>query len=111
MANNNNTKINRLKLLLTRCGDTLFVYDDTTKQRVEQQIMRRMEKGECVERPDGTKVWIEYEAVRDASKSGSACYIWDKSGNRCKHEKVMYTLHPLGVRARDVLKTVWRAFD
>jgi hypothetical protein len=106
-----NTKVNRLKMHMTRCGNTLFVYDDTTKERVEKQIMRRMEKGETVERPDGTKIWIEYEAVRDASKSGSACYTWDKSGNRCKHEKVMYTLHPLGVRSRDVLRSVWRDYD
>lgn len=97
-----------------RVGDTLYIYDAETADVVHAEISRRMH-AEGVSRVDrdGTREFCVDEVVFDPTKAGagSAAYQWDRSGNRCKHERVRYRVTKDGATTRTVEKIVYRKMD
>lgn len=104
-------KTTKPQLILARCGDTLYVYDDETKARVEQQIERRLLSGDCKTNGDGSREWIEDEMVVDTSKAGSDQYTWAKDGNRVLHHRIRHTFHKDGRHEQVLLKKIYKAFE
>jgi hypothetical protein len=92
-------------------GDTLFVYDDETEQRVKERIEKRLARGESVLWSNGTREFIDYVAVCDTTKHGSAQYTWDKTGNRCLHIKQRVVVKPGCEPVRYSLKKSYRVLD
>lgn len=68
-------------------GETLFVFDHETKEKVAEQIEAELRKGKTRYNPDGSTEWISVSPICDHTKSGSAAYTWDRSGNRVKCER------------------------
>lgn len=98
------------KLLQKRIGDTLFIYDEGTKPQIEAKAKRALASGESVVRPDGTEEWISYNPIIDSAKVGSKQYIWDKSGERVKSEKVRHLKSKDGTIVQEVIGTVFKTF-
>ena len=57
---------------------------------------------------DGTKIAVVDEEVVDTTKSGSAQYQWDKSGNKCLHNRVRVTTKPDGTVVREHVRKVYK---
>lgn len=74
----------RPQLFRAKVGTTLYIYDDGNKDKVVDQILRKIRRtGESAKFPFAT-VWFAREPIVDTSKSGSAQYTWAKDGNRVK---------------------------
>lgn len=99
------------KIKTARCGNTLYVFDETEEQRIAQVIEQRMLKGAMQILNDGTKRWIEYDPVIDTTKEGSEQYKWDKSGNKVLTATVQHELRPNGEHSKIILKRSYRRYE
>lgn len=88
----------------TRVGDTLYVYDEASRGKVEKIIFAHMLKtGEA--RQDGEITqYIEDIEVLDTDYRN----IWDASGNKAKHNRYLVTINN-GVKTVKILKTIWKS--
>jgi hypothetical protein len=69
------------------CGSTLVI---GTPAEVEVEVKKALRRGESVTE-NGVSRWISHQVVFKSGKSGSDAYVWDKTGNKVKHEKVLCT--------------------
>lgn len=99
------------KLLQKRIGDTLFIYDDGTEPEIEAKAKRALANGVSVVRADGTEEWITYNPIIDSAKVGSEQYIWDKSGEKVKSEKVRHLKSKDGTITQEVIRTVFKTYE
>ena len=77
-------------------GDTLHIFiGDDAVGTVDRKIRFALSRGKTV-KECGIEQWITLLPLRDPSKIGSACYTWDKTGNKVKAEKIMVTKFPDG---------------
>lgn len=91
-------------------GDTLHVFDDTTRAQVEAQAQRALQRGEEVVREDGTVVWIETTIRFDPRQEGAAAYTWDAARERVLHDRQLTELERDGTLKKTDLKPVFRKF-
>jgi hypothetical protein len=104
------------KCHLTRVGDTLHLYDDSTKEQVEKLIEKQLVAGESrVDLKNGTETYYEDEVIFDVTKQGSERYTWDKSGNRVKYNRFQVTIttdKKTGLKdlKKALKKTIFKAF-
>ena len=75
---------------LERGEKVILVWTDAEDAEFEAMITKKLNRGCKRINSDGSEVWVHYEAVVDTSKEGSAQYKWDKGGNRCLHNRVVY---------------------
>jgi len=94
-----------MKLKSARIGSTLYVFDTASEAKVRENILP---DGEAIVFTDKSSEWIVDEPVVDTSKSGSAQYTWDKTGNRVRHARCQYNRDAAGNVTRKVLKHVYR---
>jgi len=91
-----------------RVGDTIHV---TNKPGfLTKKIEAGLNGGETVTQ-DGRTFWREFHPVTDFNKTGSDMFVWDKSGNKAKHEIVTVTRSEGGAITRTVTGTCFRAID
>ena len=78
---------------------------------LSDKIKKALRKGLEVTLEDGDTIWIEAIPIVDLSKDGSDSYIWDKTENRVKHERVQFTLSPDGTKTSEIIgasyKSLW----
>ena len=73
---------------------------------VDAMVRKALLQGKEVRyKADGRKEQIHDRLVFDSSKD----FVWNKSGNRCKHTRTMVTIHKDGTLTEEVLKTVWKS--
>jgi UDP-N-acetylmuramyl tripeptide synthase len=93
-------------------GDTMNVFigdSGELDKEIAKAIKKGLAKGETVV-IDGVKTFRQHVAIHDSSKQGSAAFIWDKSGERVKHEITEVTIAVDGTRTEEVVGTVFRNF-
>lgn len=92
-------------------GNTLDIIITSSNEKAEEVIKdlvrKALKKGEKVIRGD-TEQWVHNEVIHDPTKPGSEGYIWDKSGNRCKHNRVLYTRVAGGDVTSEITGTSYR---
>ena len=77
-------------------GDTLHIFiGEDAMDKVDRKIRWALNRGLTV-KECGIEQWITKMPLRDPSKIGSACYTWDKAGDKVKAEKIMVTKFPDG---------------
>jgi hypothetical protein len=69
------------------CGSTLII---GSPAEVEVYAKKALRRGETVTE-NGISQWISNNVVFESDKPGSHAYVWDKTGNKVKHEKVLVT--------------------
>jgi hypothetical protein len=96
-----------MKLHRTKIGSTLYLHDESEHARkvIHSQIIP---DGYAARFEDGSEEWIIDEPIVDLSKSGSDQYIWDKSGNRCKHNRVRYQKNSAGQVSSTIERTIYK---
>ena len=93
-----------------KVGGTLYIYDEETRDSVEAKMTASAKRtGEAIEFPD-RKMWFDYEAIVDLTKSGSDQYIWAADGNQVQHWIVKNTLRG-GVHQRETIGMCFRELD
>lgn len=85
------------------CGETLVIGTDA---EVEKFVKKALRRGETVTE-NGVSRWVSHNVVFESDKPGSHAYVWDKSGNKVKHEKVLCTK---GKDGKITMKTVGFCF-
>ena len=99
------------KLKTARVGDTLFVYDETTEAAVETKIASIIEAGGPSRlHADGSREFYRDEVIVRTGREGSERYLWDRSGNKVKHERCRYVVAADGTMTREITKTVFKVF-
>ena len=88
-------------------GTTLEVFIGACIKEKAAAIKKGLAKGEIVIR-DGVKTFHTHDAIFDGSKVGSEQYIWDKSGDRVKQNKILVTIAKDGTRTEEIIGTVFR---
>lgn len=68
-------------------GETLFI---GIGPEVDTAIKKGLRQGKTVTE-NGVSQWISLEVVFHSDKPGSHAYVWDKTGNKVKHNKVLVT--------------------
>lgn len=97
------------KLLHIKCGDTLYVFTSDKQTEVWASVMKKMSKtGHAAYMMDGRQMFIRHEPIFYSDRTGSDCYEWHQDGDRCKHEKRLYTIFPDGTKHYEVLDYTWR---
>lgn len=94
-----------------RIGDTMEVFigdGEGIVKEIDAAIKKGLAKGESVTR-DGVKTFHTHDVIMDSSKEGSAAFIWDKSGERVKHNKILVTIRD-GERTEEVIGTCFRSW-
>jgi len=85
------------------CGETLVI---GTHEEVEAYVKKALRRGETVTE-NGVSQWISNNVVFESDKPGSHAYVWDKTGNKVKHEKVLCTK---GKDGKITMKTIGFCF-
>tara|TARA_R100000501_G_C2523543_1_gene49682 strand:+ start:89 stop:388 length:300 start_codon:yes stop_codon:yes gene_type:complete len=76
--------------------------DDMTAKRINNSLL----SGNTITyASDWRKQFINDKPILDSNKD----FVWNKSGNRCKHNRTLVTIHKDGTRTEEVLKTVWKS--
>ena len=92
------------------CGNTLFIFDgdsQTCIDSVNKDVQRKLEQGNSIKHNDGSREFIIYDAIRNADDD---TYIWDKSGNKVKHNKVRHIVTKDGTHTTEIVGTSFRNF-
>lgn len=108
------TKVDFLKSLRTATvadGRILHLYSEETAGEVEKTIHAEAKKsGAAFRIGNGPVQWYEDCAVMDTTKTGSAVYTWDKTGNRIKHDRVLVSRDQEGNLTRKKIGTVYKTY-
>lgn len=97
------------KIRMTRCGDTLHIYEDSTADQAEKQIEKNMiENGVSVHRAGGIRQFYRDDPIIDTTKTGADQYTWNKNGERVKHKRFLITVHPDGLIEKEFIKYIWK---
>ena len=99
-----------MKLLVQHVGDTLFVFSESAKAEVEAQMEAKMRQGHAKYNQNGSREFIESNPIIDTTKSGSAAYTWDKTGNKVKHNRFRVKIDADRNITREFLGTSWKEF-
>lgn len=89
-----------------RIGDKLVIGNTA---EVDPLIKKALNRGQTVSE-DGVTCHIEWCARIDTTKSASAQYTWDDSGNRVKADKILVIITGSNV-TRKILATAFISFD
>ena len=98
------------KLLVASVGPTIYVYSNSPDciARVEKEIKRDLEvKGVSRHHRNGSKEFITYDAIHNVEDDS---YIWDKSGDKVKHNKVRHIVAKDGAHTTEIIGTSYRTF-
>jgi len=97
-----------------RIGNVLYLYLGTAadeplaQQEIDKLISRLEPDGDGIKLDDGTAIHVEDQLCFDSSQSGSAAYVWDKSGNKCRHARIRVTIKG-GKRTETFLRFVYKS--
>ena len=97
------------KIAITTFGDTIMIHstDPVSMAIVQKDIDKALNQGRSLDLPNGGKQFIIFDAIHDADTD---TYIWDKSGNRVKHNKVLHTVLKDGTHTQKIIGTTYRNF-
>ncbi len=98
------------ELFATKIGDTLFIFDAESRPGITKKIKRALAKGETIIHEDKSREWIETIPIHDPTKTGSDEYVWDKSGDRIKCNRIRHTSKD-GNRETETLSPVFKGWD
>ena len=100
--------IKSLNLKSAHVGSTIYVYDSGSAEKVEKQVKHALEVcGQSLHHSDGSKEFITYDVIHDHETN---TYIWDKSGDRVKHNKVRHIVQKDGTHTTEIIGTTFRTF-
>lgn len=97
-----------MKLKAAKIGDTVYVFDEQSEARVKRENI--LPDGHAANFFDKTSEWLIDEPIIDTTKTGSAQYVWDKSGNRVKCQRCRYRKDASGTVTQTVERTVFKTF-
>lgn len=98
------------QLYTVQIGDTLHVYDKESTPIVQASIKRALKKGLLIIHRSGWREWIDTSPIHDENKTGSAAYIWDKSGDRIKCARERHVIKD-GEHTTETLRPVFKGWD
>ena len=107
----NSTKNLSDKLIVTKCGDTIFVYIDETSNEVNKEIETKMRKeGTSRIERDGTTIFFRDQCVFDFTPNLDEVdrYIWSKDGNRVKFARHRITTKDGEIINDEITKHVFK---
>lgn len=81
--------------------------EQIAEQRAE--VQKALRAGATVTWPDGREQWETVEVVWIPSGKGSEQFVWDKSGDKAKHERFLNTSVD-GEISIERIGTLWRKF-
>jgi hypothetical protein len=87
----NATKLQRI-LVESPDGRVLHIFDMASREKVLPEIKRALRDGKVVQWEDGSREWWEMRELVDTTKSGSAQYQWDSSGQKVRAERIRHLL-------------------
>ena len=88
-------------------GDTIVVFDESSKAQVDAMAKSAMERGQTVLDAD-SRQWIETKPIINEGCVGSDAFIWDNSGNKVKHSRTLVRVVN-GVRTEADMKPVFKS--
>lgn len=92
-------------------GKSISIYDDAAAEEVEAAIHAAAKRGGgAFQIGNGPVQWYEDLAVMDTTKTGSAVYTWDKTGDRVKHDRVLVSRDLEGNLTREKVGTVYKTY-
>ncbi len=105
------TTATKERKVTARLGTTLFVGLGLDAGELEawRNDLRAMMKvgGHGLQYSDGSSEWME-ESPETTGLSGSAAYVWDRSGNKVKTAVLFCRRDEDGNVSRTVVKYVWK---
>ena len=91
-------------------GKSLYIYDERFAEEVEKEIHADAKRLGCAFRiGNGPVQWYEDNVVFDHTKRGSEQFIWDKTGNRVKHDRMLVSRDAEGTLTKKKVGTVYKA--
>lgn len=93
----------KVKIFSARCGDKLFLYDAVSEPEIRKAIVP---DGHAMIFSDGTSEWVIDEVVMNGPE-----LVWDRSGNRVKHERCRYFRDASGKIERKSERFVYKSLD
>jgi len=108
-----------MKVKQVRVGEVNNIYISRSEQDFldhgfDIEIQKVIEKGHADGEGvtvEGVKTYQHFEAIVDTSKTGSAQYIFDKSGNRVKGNIVEYSNQTDGTVTSRIIRTTYRKYE
>lgn len=87
----------------------VFMWCDKDINFYKEEIYPHLLKGRIVTFKDGTTKRIIETVVVDITKTASAMYIWDKTGNKIAHDRWMVTRNAEGKEiTRESLRRIFK---
>ena len=104
---NTKTSTNKPQIVVTRYGNTVHIHGTSkaVMKLVNKDIAKALDAGDSHKLNDGSRQFITYDAIQNVSDNS---YIWDKSGDRVKHNKVRHTVTKDGKHTTKIIGTSFR---
>ena len=95
---------------LKRTSSTVYIFSETPaiEKSVNVQIHKNLMDGETLFHSNGSKEFIIDEPILNPENTGSEQFIWDKSGNKVKHNRIKHTVSKSGEHKTEIMKTVFK---
>ncbi len=77
---------------------------------VHEKAKRALKRGETVVWENGTKQWVIHEAIINIEEQASAQFIWNKAGEKAKHNTILHTKLKNGETSKKIIGTSFREF-
>ena len=99
-----------MKIKSIHCGDTLHIYDadsNACTDSVNKDVQRQINRGHTRYHKDGSREFITHDVIHDLDTD---TYIWDKSGDKVKHNTIHNLVTKDGVQTTKIIGTTYRKF-